>query len=391
MHPDFQQLMSQATRLTRSGNLAAATAAIQAALMGASPTAASASPRYDEADVIDVEAREVPASTVSAAASSDSGSHSTPAPSRARDDDVGQSPHTPAMPRAPGESSATPGDYFTAGSFRNSAGQRAYKLYVPPGASGQARPLVVMLHGCTQDADDFAAGTAMNEAARKQGFYVLYPVQPRETNPQKCWNWFKHNHQQAGKGEPSILADMTRHVIAEYGIDPRRVYVAGLSAGGAMAAILANTYPQLYAAAGVHSGLAAGAATDLPSALSAMKGIGVRPGAASGTPVPTIVFHGDRDATVHPSNGDAVVAASAGANAQVQSQRVAGANRGRDSTKRVYMDASGKVVAEYWVVHGAGHAWAGGSPKGSYTDASGPDATQEMLRFFFEHPLATKQ
>ncbi|MDX3984103.1 MAG: PHB depolymerase family esterase [Achromobacter sp.] len=391
MHPDFQQLMSQATRLTRSGNLAAAAAAIQAALMGASPTAASAAPRYDEADVIDVEAREVPASTVSAAASSDSGSHSTPAPSQARDDDVGQNPHTPATPRAPGESSATPGDYFTAGSFRNSAGQRAYKLYVPPGANGQARPLVVMLHGCTQDADDFAAGTAMNEAARKQGFYVLYPVQPRETNPQKCWNWFKHNHQQAGKGEPSILADMTRHVIAEYGIDPRRVYVAGLSAGGAMAAILANTYPQLYAAAGVHSGLAAGAATDLPSALSAMKGIGVRPGAASGTPVPTIVFHGDRDATVHPSNGDAVVAASAGANAQVQSQRVAGANRGRDSTKRVYMDASGKVVAEYWVVHGAGHAWAGGSPKGSYTDASGPDATQEMLRFFFEHPLATKQ
>lgn len=391
MHPDFQQLMSQATRLTRSGNLAAATAAIQAALMGASPTAASAAPRYDEADVIDVEAREVPASTVSAAASSDSGSHSTPAPSQARDDDVGQNPHTPDTPRAPGESSATPGDYFTAGSFRNSAGQRAYKLYVPPGANGQARPLVVMLHGCTQDADDFAAGTAMNEAARKQGFYVLYPVQPRETNPQKCWNWFKHNHQQAGKGEPSILADMTRHVIAEYGIDPHRVYVAGLSAGGAMAAILANTYPQLYAAAGVHSGLAAGAATDLPSALSAMKGIGVRPGAASGTPVPTIVFHGDRDATVHPSNGDAVVAASAGANAQVQSQRVAGANRGRDSTKRVYMDASGKVVAEYWVVHGAGHAWAGGSPKGSYTDASGPDATQEMLRFFFEHPLATKQ
>lgn len=391
MHPDFQQLMSQATRLTRSGNLAAATAAIQAALLGASPTAASAAPRYDEADVIDVEAREVPASTVSAAASSDSGSATATAPSQARDDAVGQNPQTPATPRTPGESSATQGDYFAAGSFRNSAGQRAYKLYVPPGATGQARPLVVMLHGCTQDADDFAAGTAMNEAARKQGFYVLYPVQPRETNPQKCWNWFKHNHQQAGKGEPSILADMTRHVIAEYGIDPSRVYVAGLSAGGAMAAILANTYPQLYAAAGVHSGLAAGAATDLPSALSAMKGIGVRPGAASGTPVPTIVFHGDRDATVHPSNGDAVVAASAGANARVQSQRVAGANRGRDSTKRVYRDASGKVVAEYWVVHGAGHAWAGGSPKGSYTDASGPDATQEMLRFFFEHPLAAKQ
>ncbi|MDH0735055.1 extracellular catalytic domain type 1 short-chain-length polyhydroxyalkanoate depolymerase [Achromobacter spanius] len=382
MHPEFQQLMSQATRLTRSGNLAAATAAIQAALMGVQPTAASAAPRYDEADVIDVEAREVPASSPSA-------SSPAAAPSPARDD--GAAPTSKPTHRAPGESSATQGDFFTAGSFRNSAGQRAYKLYVPPGVNGQARPLVVMLHGCTQDADDFAAGTAMNDAARKQGFYVLYPVQPRETNPQKCWNWFKHNHQQAGKGEPSILADMTRHVIAEYGIDTRRVYVAGLSAGGAMAAILADTYPQLYAAAGVHSGLAAGAAKDLPSALSAMKGIGVRPGAASSTPVPTIVFHGDRDSTVHPANAGAVVAASAGADARVQSQRVAGANQGRDSTKRVYTNAQGKVLAEYWEVHGAGHAWAGGSPKGSYTDLSGPDATQEMLRFFFEHPLAVKQ
>lgn len=382
MHPEFQQLMSQATRLTRSGNLAAATAAIQAALLGVQPTAASAAPRYDEADVIDVEAREVPASSPSA-------SSPAAAPSPARDD--GAAPTSKPTHRAPGESSATQGDFFTAGSFRNSAGQRAYKLYVPPGVNGQARPLVVMLHGCTQDADDFAAGTAMNEAAREQGFFVLYPVQPRETNPQKCWNWFKHNHQQAGKGEPSILADMTRHVIAEYGIDTRRVYVAGLSAGGAMAAILANTYPQLYAAAGVHSGLAAGAAKDLPSALSAMKGIGVQPGAVSSTPVPTIVFHGDRDATVHPANAGAIVAASAGADARVQSQRVSGANQGRDSTKRVYTNAAGKVVAEYWEVHGAGHAWAGGSPKGSYTDLSGPDATQEMLRFFFEHPLAVKQ
>lgn len=382
MHPEFQQLMSQATRLTRSGNLAAATAAIQAALMGVQPTAASAAPRYDEADVIDVEAREVPASSPSA-------SSPAAAPSPARDEDA--APTSQRTHRAPGESSATQGDFFTAGSFRNTAGQRAYKLYVPPGVNGQARPLVVMLHGCTQDADDFAAGTAMNDAARKQGFYVLYPVQPRETNPQKCWNWFKHNHQQAGKGEPSILADMTRHVIAEYGIDTRRVYVAGLSAGGAMAAILADTYPQLYAAAGVHSGLAAGAAKDLPSALSAMKGIGVRPGAASSTPVPTIVFHGDRDSTVHPANAGAVVAASAGADARVQSLRVSGANQGRDSTKHVYTNAQGKVVAEYWEVHGAGHAWAGGSPKGSYTDLSGPDATQEMLRFFFEHPLAVKQ
>ncbi len=377
MHPEFQQLMSQATRLTRSGNLAAATAAIQAALMGVSPTTASAAPRYDEADVIDVEAREVPDAAPRSA---------TPTPAVDQDGSPAPKP-TMDTPRG---ATPTPGDFFTSGTFRNASGQRAYKLYVPPGANGQARPLVVMLHGCTQDADDFAAGTAMNEAAREQGFYVLYPIQPRETNPQKCWNWFKHNHQQAGRGEPSILADMTRHVIAEHGIDTRRVYVAGLSAGGAMAAILANAYPRLYAAAGVHSGLAAGAASDLPSALSAMKGMGMKTGASAQGSAPTIVFHGDRDSTVHPANADAVVAASAGTDARVQSERKASDKRGRDSTRRVYTNAAGEVVAEYWEVHGAGHAWAGGSPKGSYTDASGPDATQEMLRFFFEHPLAAK-
>lgn len=380
MHPDFQQLMSQATRLTRSGNLAAATAAIQAALLGVQPTAASAAPRADDADVIDVEAWEVP----------------TP-------------PTVTPEPKP-----ATGGDVFTSGSFRNAAGQRGYKLYVPPGAGQRPMPLVVMLHGCTQDADDFAAGTDMNAAAKEQGFYVLYPAQSREANPQKCWNWFKHNHQQAGRGEPSILADMTRYIISENAIDTRRVYVAGLSAGGAMAAILASAYPELYAAAGVHSGLAAGAAKDLPGALSAMKGMGIGgaglPGAglsaagvptasafpargaagASGRAVPTIVFHGDRDTTVHPVNANAVIAASAGADAQLETQRVPGTNRGRDSTRRVYRNAAGNVVAEYWEVHGAGHAWAGGSALGSYTDATGPDATKEMLRFFFEHPLAAK-
>jgi len=377
MHPEFQQLMSQATRLTRSGNLAAATAAIQAALLGVQPTATAAQPRFDDADVIDVEAWEVPESKPVVEPVSEAPAQPTSQP-------------TPEPNfKSPSQPASQP-DVFLSGAFRNAAGQRSYKLYVPPGAGDQPRPLVVMLHGCTQDADDFAAGTTMNDAAREQGFYVLYPVQPREVNPQKCWNWFKHNHQQAGKGEPSILAEMTRHIIAEHNIDTRRVYVAGLSAGGAMAAILAGAYPKLYAAAGVHSGLAAGAAKDLPGALAAMKGMGAGPVTASPHAVPTIVFHGDRDTTVHPSNADAVVAASAGASARGESQRVASANQGRDSTKRVYRNAAGDVVAEYWVVHGAGHAWAGGSARGSYTDGSGPNATQEMLRFFFEHPLAAK-
>lgn len=351
MHLEFQQLMKQATQLTQSGDLRAATAAIKAALQGV-PLAQNPQP-HSEPDIIDVEAWEIP------------DSDSVP-------------------PREP----ATSAEAFIAGSFRNSGGQRNYKLYVPPNAGEKPLALVVMLHGCTQDADDFAAGTAMNDAARAQGFYVLYPIQPREANPQKCWSWFKHNHQQSGRGEPSILAGMTRTVIDTYAIDTKRIYVAGLSAGGAMAAILAKAYPDLYAAAGVHSGLAPGVASDLPSALSAMKGGGVRAPVKVSSGVPTIVFHGDRDATVHPGNAEAVIAASAGSAAQVEAIHMPGKGRTRHSTRHTYRNAEGNIIAERWEIHGAGHAWAGGTSSGSYTDQAGPDATTEMLRFFFERELS---
>ncbi|MNQ15480.1 Esterase PHB depolymerase [compost metagenome] len=365
MHPEFQQLMTHATQLTRSGDLAAATAAIQAALRGGLPAARA---RQEDADVIDVEAWEIPDTA------------DAPRTARATPDDAA----------TPAQKPAVSGDTFTAGSFRNSSGQRGYKLYVPPNPSGEPRPLVVMLHGCTQDADDFAAGTAMNAAAREQGFYVLYPVQSRDANPQKCWNWFKHNHQQQGRGEPSILAGMTRQVIDTHPIDTGRVYVAGLSAGGAMAAILADAYPELYAAAGVHSGLAPRAASDLPSALSAMKGMHARAAAQTGSGAPTIVFHGDRDATVHPSNAESVIAASVGPGASAETQRVPVATGKRASTRHLYRNAAGSVVAERWDIHGAGHAWAGGTQQGSYTDGAGPDATAEMLRFFFERSLTAQ-
>jgi poly(hydroxyalkanoate) depolymerase family esterase len=365
MHPKFQQLMNQATRLTQSGSLAAATAAIQAALRGGAPVTRTP---QDESDIIDVEAWEIPQSAGASATA----------------------PATQEEVVAPTPKPAISGDAFIAGSFRNSGGQRSYKLYVPPNAGDQPLPLVVMLHGCTQDADDFAAGTAMNKAARAQGFYVLYPVQSREANPQKCWNWFKHNHQQQGRGEPAILAGMTREVIETHAIDSRRVYVAGLSAGGAMAAILASAYPDVYAAAGVHSGLAPGAASDLPSALSAMKGAGVRAPTQAGSGVPTIVFHGDRDATVHPGNAQGVIAASAGTSAHVESVSVPGMGNKRHSTRHVYRDPAGEIIAEHWEVHGAGHAWAGGTERGSYTDQAGPDATAEMLRFFFERASGSK-
>ncbi|QEI08863.1 PHB depolymerase family esterase [Pigmentiphaga aceris] len=364
MSPEFQRLMNEATRLTQTGDLRAATAAIQNALFGGQASAHQAS--HDDGDVIEVEAREVPDRDVT------SGQATARPDASSRHDQR----HT-ARPSADA-------GRFIAGSFQNSAGQRNYKLYVPPGAGTQPMPLVVMLHGCTQNPDDFAAGTEMNQAAQEQGFFVLYPEQSTQANPQRCWNWFKHNHQVKGRGEPAMLEGMTREVMATYAIDAARVYVAGLSAGGAMAAILGDAYPELYSAVGVHSGLAAGVASDLSSALAAMKGQGrVVSGAVSG--MPTIVFHGDADATVHAGNGQQVIAASVGIAARQDVLSVAPSG-GRGATRHVHRDRSDRVVAEHWVVHGAGHAWSGGSSNGSYADASGPSATQEMLRFFFEHP-----
>jgi poly(hydroxyalkanoate) depolymerase family esterase len=358
MTPEFQRLMADAARLVRGGGLQAATPAIQAALHGtkAAARAAASAPAADGI-VIAVEAREL-------------------APPRPRPAQVDE----PERPPSPREEA----DAFVAGRFSDGRMQRNYKLYIPPQAGERPLPLVLMLHGCTQDPDDFARGTRMNEAARAHGCFVLYPAQSQQANPQRCWNWFKHSHQQRGRGEPALLAAMTRQVMARHGIDPRRVYVAGLSAGGAMAAILGEAYPELFAAAGVHSGLAAGAAKDLPSALAAMRtgaaAANTRPG------VPTIVFHGDADATVHPANGDYVVTGSVGgapAQAQVERQRAVG---GRGYTRHVHRAPDGTVLAEHWVVHGSGHAWSGGSREGSFTDPAGPDATAEMLRFFLAHP-----
>lgn len=382
----FQQLIGDAALLTTQGDLQAATAAIQRAL-GASHAGRQQQERGRASVVppggvvIDVEAREVGTSPPA---------HQVPAQGRVVRD-------TYACPE----------------------GQLQWRMYVPPAYAGQALPLVVMLHGCTQDPDDFATGTAMDEAARLQGFFVLYPAQAQSANPQRCWNWFKHSHQQRGKGEPAVLAGLTRQVMADYGIDATRVYVAGLSAGGAMAAILGEAYPDLYAAVGVHSGLAAGAANDLPSALAAMQGGAVdlrastglaglagMPGAmhrparsapskasrgSGGTRVPTIVFHGDQDHTVHPVNAEHIMAACTAPAANDEAlncseERLRSGN-GRAYTRRLHADGKGQPVAEHWIVHGAGHAWSGGSSRGSYTDASGPDATAEMLRFFFSHAL----
>ena len=268
--------------------------------------------------------------------------------------------------------------------FANEAGSRTYKLYIPSGYSGQPIPLVVMLHGCTQSPDDFAVGTGMNKLAEEQNFIVAYPAQARSANSSKCWNWFKLADQVRDRGEPAVIAGLTRAIMQDCSVDPTRVYIAGLSAGGAMAAVLGAAYPELYAAVGVHSGLACGAASDMPSALTAMRSGAPPDGRKPAGVIPTIVFHGDRDTTVHPLNGEQVIARSALAG-NLRPLAAEGRSVGGLAFRRtVHTDDGGQPVLEHWSLRGAGHAWSGGSAAGSYTEPRGPDASREMMRFFLQ-------
>ncbi len=278
------------------------------------------------------------------------------------------------------------GARFEERTFANEAGSRTYKLYIPSCYRGEPLPLIVMLHGCKQSPDDLAAGTQMNELAEEQGFLVAYPAQLSSANPAKCWNWFSAGDQLRDRGEPSLIAGITRQIIRNVAVDPTRVYIADLSAGGAAAAIMGLAYPDLYAAIGVHSGLACGAAKDMPSAFAAMRQGGSSLMEAAKLPLPTIVFHGDRDYTVNPVNGDQVIAQSK-ATAELHLTISRGQSAGGIYyTQTIQANESGRPILEQWVLHGAGHAWSGGSPAGSYTDPRGPDASREMLRFFRENP-----
>jgi poly(hydroxyalkanoate) depolymerase family esterase len=282
------------------------------------------------------------------------------------------------------------GAKFIEGTYSNPAGSRSYKLFVPTGYQGQPLPLIVMLHGCTQSPDDFAAGTRMNFMAEEQNCLVVYPAQRSDANPSKCWNWFRGTDQQRGAGEPSLIAGITRQVMQDYSVDPKRVFVAGLSAGGAAAAVMGATYNDLYAAVGIHSGLAYGAATDMPSAFAAMRqggGPGRRDISSGGPPVPAIIFHGDRDTTVHPNNGGQVLEQAIGMASTQKTVHRGQIPGGHEYTRTIHTDANGLGIMEHWNIHGAAHAWSGGSPAGSYTDQEGPDATREMLRFFLGHSL----
>jgi poly(hydroxyalkanoate) depolymerase family esterase len=284
------------------------------------------------------------------------------------------------------------GAQFLSRSFACAAGSRSYKLYVPHRHQVGRRPLLVMLHGGTQDADDFAVGTRMNVLAEEYGLIVAYPSQSKVANPSLCWSWFNPEHQMRGVGEPAIIAGITNEIAAEYDVDPHRVFVAGLSAGGAMAAVMGATYHEVYAAVGVHSGLPYRSATDVASAFAAMRGDpGLRPrrrrnprGVADNHPrIRTIVFHGEADQIVHPSNAAKIVKAQAKIGESVE-RAEARPSASRAYTRTVTRDRTGSVVVEQWLIHGSGHAWSGGSPDGTYTDPSGPDASREMLRFFLE-------
>ena len=374
MNDIFKSGMAAATRLTQSGNLRDATALIQRVLRGElAPSEAERSKpeRLLVSPLIDGSAVDTsPTIDLLAMFAGAQPASSGTIGSRAREKNS--------------EAGHAPG-HFTSGTFGNDAGRRAFKFYTPTERTGGARPLIVMLHGCTQSSDDFAAATRMNICAEEHECFVVYPEQAAAANTSKCWNWFKSTDQVRGQGEPSIIAGLTSEMIKNNAIDPRRVYVAGFSAGGAAAAVLAEAYPDLFAAAGVHSGLACGAARDMQSAFAVMSGH-QQPHRTSSNPqpstfVPVIVFHGDRDTTVHPRNGAEVVA-RAGAQSGLTATTETATTAGRSYTRSLYRDGQGRTVMEDWVIHGAGHGWSGGSKRGSFADAKGPDASREMLRFF---------
>ena len=289
--------------------------------------------------------------------------------------------------RGAGTEVAPAAGHFLLRSYRSTFGSRAYRLYVPSGYCGEPVPMVVMLHGCKQNAEDFAAGTRMNVHAEERTWIALYPEQSAGANGSRCWNWFRPEDQCRGGGEPALIAGMTRQVMDDFAVDPSRVFVAGLSAGGAAAAIMGSAYADIYAAVGIHSGLATGAAHDVASAFTAMRSGGRGRQVTGGIPlVPTIVFHGDRDETVNPQNAELLVeqlGAGVELKKRVKKGQVPG---GHAYTRTRYLDPSDAELLELWLVHGAAHAWSGGSQTGSYTDPRGPDATCEMVKFFARHP-----
>ena len=413
----------KASQLTKGGRLMEATRLIQQTLgIGKSAAAARNQPRSDaEAgvpdsnDVSDVPFRETFRESSPRSANEPAfrqpllkmPAAAEPTPSAFREQPELDDPMVaPPAPRAP---AARPRPAsFEDGSFRMGDTAHVYRLYVPSltateVAEATLLPLIVLLHGCKQNAEDFALGTAMNALAEQDKCLVLYPEQSSQANMMRCWNWFDAAHQARDAGEPKLIAALTRNVIENHHADPSRVYVAGLSAGGAMAAVVAGLYPEVFAAVGVHSGLPAGAASDMMSAFSAMRNgakesaTGAANGAlekGSAVVMPTIVFHGSADQTVNPGNGEHIIDAAIAAlrDAGIPLKKVAqteaslGTKTGRRETLRtIYSAADGVPYVEYWAVGSGPHAWSGGDAAGSFTDPHGPSASRAMLDFFLKH------
>ena len=443
LRKSFVQSMLKATRLTGKGSLMDATRLIQRTLssLASAPTppgaGSTASPARPNGDVTDVEPKPArhgdvlqatpvtaaPARPVANAQATSLANtpqplkeplapnfvlcpSSAPSASSASFVSPGQSPSVPVSaetPPAPVTAPAAPvrrPGAFTESTFQFKGQPYAYRLYIPASltpsnaaaATGASRPLplVVLLHGCKQNALDFAKGTGMNLLADQQQVVVLYPEQLSKANSGNCWNWFEPTHQ-TRSGEPGMIAALTCKILTtrhgDVQIDPDRVYIAGLSAGGAMAAVVAELYPDIFAAVGVHSGLPAGAAQSMMGAFSAMRRGGP---VQTATAMPTIVFHGSADTTVHPDNGayvsDAARAALGNDGVELVKTEQTIRTQGLRPAQRVsYLDNSGKPCVEHWTVGDGGHAWSGGSAAGSYTDPQGPSASRAMLAFFMQH------
>lgn len=397
MNTQFASAMRQASQQTRAQNLTEATRVIQEALTGRpGSTEGKTDPTHPPLD-------QLSATSPEATPSKDADR-----PHRMRQPlgatlralkqgglNAGPFADLPGMAssglRARKAPPAPQGASFETRAFACQAGTRSYKLYVPSLAKARPRGLIVMLHGCTQNPDDFALGTGMNTVAEAHGFAVAYPAQTQSNNASSCWNWFNPKDQRRDAGEPAIIAGLTRELVAELGVDPAHVFVAGLSAGGAMAVVMGETYPELYAGVGVHSGLPTSAATDVASAFTAMRGGGsaAPKNKAATPPVRTIVFHGTADRTVHLSNAERIVADATPDAASTSIEVVAGLAGRRGYTRTMIANPAGDTVVEQWMIDGAGHAWSGGRSGGSYVDPAGPDASAEMMRFFKEQALGS--
>jgi poly(hydroxyalkanoate) depolymerase family esterase len=300
---------------------------------------------------------------------------------------------------------ALPGQAFS-GTFSNSAGSLDYTGYVPTSYNASsAVPLVVALHGCTETADGFRQLTRWDQLAEAKGFVVVFPQQSKDNNYLKCWNWFQTAHMQRGSGEPSLIAGLTQWVQQHYSIDTHRTYVDGFSAGGAMSSVMAATYPDLYAAAGIASGCEYGATAACAGYKSTDPAqAGQQAATAMGSnkrPMPVILFQGDQDTIVPPANANQLVeqwqttddlvddGAKNGSMSTMPMKTTFGqvANGGRFYTVKSYSDRHRKELIQYWLVRGMGHAWSGGCDCQQYADPSGPDATGAMYAFFLNHPM----